>query len=202
MTRNRFGSGAFDLVGMAHQAMIDNGFEPDMPRSVLDELQLLQMKPPPGALDASTQDLRSLLWSSIDDRKSRDLDQVEYAESLPGGDVRLLVGIADVDALVRKGSAIDALAAANCTSVYTGVRTFHMLPEELSTDLTSLNDGAVKSFDVYPALVHNFAKLSYEGVGAWLDGKAPVPPEVATVPKMEEQIRLQFAAAQGLRQLR
>src|SRR6266404_9270022 len=132
MTRNRFGSGAFDLVGMAHQAMIDNGFEPDMPRSVLDELQLLQMKPRPGALDASTQDLRSLLWSSIDGRKSRDLDQVEYAETLPSGDIRLLIGIADVDAIVSKGSAIDKRAEQNCTSVYTGVKTFAMLPEELS----------------------------------------------------------------------
>jgi VacB/RNase II family 3'-5' exoribonuclease len=215
MTNNRAAFDQPDLEEIAHRTMIEAGFVPDLPPAVLAELRTLDPKP---AELPATRDLRTLLWSSIDDRKSRDLDQVEYAESLPGGDVRLLVGIADVDALVRKGSAIDALAAANCTSVYTGVRTFHMLPEELSTDLTSLNggadrssivtemvvhkDGAVKSFDVYPALVHNFAKLSYEGVGVWLDGKAPVPPEVAMVPKMEDQIRLQFAAAQGLRQLR
>src|SRR6267378_2835147 len=107
MTRNHFGSGSLDLVRIAHRAMIDNGFEPDLPPSVLDELQLLPTKPRPDALDTVTQDLRSLLWSSIDDRKSRDLDQVEYAEKLPNGDVRVLVGIADVDALVAKGSATD-----------------------------------------------------------------------------------------------
>ena len=198
--------------------MIDNGFEPDIPRSVLDELQSLQVKPGPEALKSSTQDLRSLLWSSIDDRKSRDLDQVEYAEKLPSGDVRVLVGIADVDASVQKGSAIDEHAAANCTSIYTGVKTFPMLPEELSTDKTSLmggadrssvvsemivaTDGTVKSSNVFPALVHNYAKLSYEAVGAWLDDKGAMPPEVASVPGMDAQIRLQFEAAQRLRQLR
>src|SRR5258706_14731926 len=128
MTRNHFGSGPLDLVGIAHRAMIDNGFEPDLPRAVLDELQSLTMKPPAEALETLTQDLRSLLWSSIDDRKSRDLDQVEYAEKLPGGDVRVLVGIADVDALVKKDSAIDKHAAANCTSSYTSVKTFALLP--------------------------------------------------------------------------
>ncbi len=215
MTRNHFGAGSFDLIGIARRAMIDNGFEPDMPRPVLDELQSLQMKPRPDVLDSSTRDLRSLLWSSIDDRKSRDLDQVEYAEKLPSGDIRVLVGIADVDALVKKGSAIDEHAAANCMSIYTGVKTFPMLPEELSTDKTSLmggadrrsvvsemiieSDGAVKSGNVFPALLHNYAKLSYEAVGAWLDDKGPMPPEVAG---LDAQIRLQFEAAQHLRQLR
>ncbi|HMJ26771.1 MAG TPA: RNB domain-containing ribonuclease [Pyrinomonadaceae bacterium] len=214
MTRNQ----SLDLTAIAHQAMVENGFEPDIPRPVLDELQSLQPKPQPDALASATQDLRSLLWSSIDDRKSRDLDQVEYAEHMSGGDIRVLVGIANVDALVRKGSAIDSHAAANGTSVYTGVRTFPMLPEELSTDKTSLvggadrsslvnemivaSDGTVKSSKVFPALLHNFAKLSYEAVGAWLDGQAPVPPEVARVPGMEAQIRLQLDAAQHLRQLR
>src|SRR6266436_1236012 len=218
MTRNHFSPGALDLTAIARQSMIDNGFEPDVPRSVLDELQSLQIKPPPEALDASTQDLRSLLWSSIDDRKSRDLDQVEYAETLAGGEIRVLVGIANVDALVHKGSAIDEHAAANCTSVYTGVKSFPMLPEELSTDKTSLmggadrssivsemiigSDGAVKSSRVFPALLHNYAKLSYEAVGTWLDDKGPIPPEVASVPGMDSQIRLQFEAAQLLRQLR
>ena len=218
MTRNHFGSGSIDLVGIAHRAMIDNGFEPDLPPAVLDELQSLSMKPPTEALETLTQDLRSLLWSSIDDRKSRDLDQVEYAEKLPGGDVRVLVGIADVDALVKKGSAIDKHAAANCASIYTGVKTFPMLPEELSTDKTSLmggadrssivnemivgSDGAVKSSNVFPALLHNYAKLSYEAVGAWLDDQGPMPPEVAAVPGMDAQIHLQFEAAQQLRELR
>src|SRR6266436_7226457 len=218
MTRNHFGSGSVDLTAIARRTMIENGFEPDIPRSVLDELQSLQVKPGPEALKSSTQDLRSLLWSSIDDRKSRDLDQVEYAEKLPSGDVRVLVGIADVDASVRKGSAIDEHAAANCTSIYTGVKTFPMLPEELSTDKTSLrggadrssvvsemivaSDGTVKSSNVFPALVHNYAKLSYEAVGAWLDHQGAMPPEVASVPGMDAQIRLQFEAAQHLRQLR
>src|SRR5258706_4285009 len=218
MTRNHLGSGSVDLTAIARRTMIENGFEPDLPPSVLDELQLLPTIPRPDTLDIVIQDLRSLLWSSIDDRKSRDLDQVEYAEKLPGGDVRVLVGIADVDALVKKGSAIDEHAAANCTSIYTGVKTFPMLPEELSTDKTSLmggadrssvvsemivaTDGTVKSSNVFPALVHNYAKLSYEAVGAWLDHKGTIPAEVASVPGMDAQIRLQFEAAQGLRQLR
>jgi exoribonuclease-2 len=218
MTRNHFTSGSIDLVGIARRAMIDNGFEPDLPPAVLNELQSLSMIPPAETLKNLTQDLRSLLWSSIDDRKSRDLDQVEYAEKLPSGDIRVRVGIADVDALVKKGSAIDEHAAANCTSIYTGVKTFPMLPEELSTDKTSLmggadrssivsemiigSDGTVKSSNVFPALLHNYAKLSYEAVGTWLDDQGPMPPEVAAVPRMDAQIRLQFEAAQQLRELR
>ena len=198
--------------------MIDAGFVPDTPPSVLAELRSLESTPQTAQAVSSARDLRSLLWSSIDDRKSRDLDQVEYAERLPNDDIRVLVGIADVDALVPKGSAIDAHAAENGTSVYTGVRTFPMLPEQLSTDLTSLvggadrasivtemivaPDGTVKSTDVYSALLHNYAKLSYEAVGAWLDDKGPAPTEFAGVPNMDTQIRLQFEAAQNLRSLR
>src|SRR5213082_533346 len=209
---------SIDLSAIAHQAMIDAGFVPDVPHSVLAELQSLASKPPAAVADSGTRDLRPLLWSSIDDRKSRDLDQVEYAERLPNGDIRVQVGIANVDALVDKGSAIDAHAAENGTSVYTGVKTFPMLPEQLSTDMTSLvggadrssivtemivaSDGTVKSTDVYPALLHNYAKLSYEAVGAWLDNTGPIPPEVASVPKMDAQIRLQFEAAEHLRELR
>lgn len=209
---------SLDLSAIAHQAMIDAGFVPDVPHSVLAELQSLESKPRTAVADSSTRDLRSLLWSSIDDRKSRDLDQVEYAERLPNGDIRVRVGIANVDALVQKGSAIDAHAAENGTSVYTGVRTFPMLPEQLSTDMTSLVGGAdrssivtelivtpagaVTSTDVYPSLLHNYAKLSYEAVGAWLDNTGPIPPEVANVPGMDAQIRLQFEAAQHLRELR
>jgi exoribonuclease-2 len=218
MTHHRFASDALDLGAIAHQSMIDAGFMPDAPPAVLSELRTLDQQSAPAVEGPAKRDLKTLLWSSIDDRKSRDLDQVEYAETLANGDVRVLVGIADVDALVRKGSAIDTLAGQNCTSVYTGVRTFPMLPDELSTDLTSLvggadrsaivtemvvdKGGAVKSFDVYPAWLHNYAKLSYEAVGAWLDNNGPMPPEVTAVPRMEEQIRLQLAAAQHLRQLR
>ncbi len=151
--------------------------------------------------NSATQDLRKLLWSSIDDKKTRDLDQVEYAEIVSGGDTRLLVGIADVDALVSKGSATDTHAATNCTSVYTGVKTYPMLPEELSTDLTSLvegedrlavvtemvlaPDGSVMKTNFYRALVKNQAKLAYEEIGAWLDGKTGVPESVSKVPGME-----------------
>src|SRR5205823_1234540 len=216
--KNQSHMDSINLSAIAHQAMIDAGFVPDVPHSVLDELQSLKSKPPKAVADSATRDLRSLLWSSIDDRKSRDLDQVEYAERLPNGDICVRVGIADVDALVQKGSAIDSHAAENGTSVYTGVRTFPMLPEQLSTDMTSLvggadrssivteviigSEGTVKSTDVYPALLHNYAKLSYEAVGAWLDNTGPMPPEVSNVPKMDAQIRLQFEAAQHLRKLR
>lgn len=216
--KNQSRMDSLDLTAIAHQAMIDAGFVPDVPPSVLAELGSLESQAQTAVASPATRDLRSLLWSSIDDRKSRDLDQVEYAERLPNGDVCVRVGIANVDALVRRGSAIDAHAAENGTSVYTGVRTFPMLPEQLSTDMTSLvggadrssivtevvvtSDGTVKSTDVYPALLHNYAKLSYEAVGAWLDNTAPIPPEVANVPKMDAQIRLQFEAAQHLRALR
>ncbi len=209
---------SLDLSAIAHQAMIEAGFVPDVPPSVLAELGSLESHRQAVVAGSSARDLRSLLWSSIDDRKSRDLDQVEYAERLPNGDIRVQVGIADVDALVQKGSAIDADAGENGTSVYTGIRTFPMLPEQLSTDMTSLvggadrssivtemivaPDGTVKSTDVYPALLHNYAKLSYEAVGAWLDNTGPIPPEVASVPKMDAQIRLQLEAAQHLRELR
>jgi VacB/RNase II family 3'-5' exoribonuclease len=216
--KNQSHMDSLDLPAIAHQAMIDAGFVPDVPRAVFDELQSLESKPQPSVENSSTRDLRSLLWSSIDDRKSRDLDQVEYAERLPNGDICVRVGIANVDALVPKGSATDAHAAENGTSVYTGVRTFPMLPEQLSTDMTSLvggadrssivtevivaPDGTVRSTDVYPALLHNYAKLSYEAVGAWLDNAGQIPPEVAGVPKMDAQIRLQAEAAQHLRELR
>ena len=211
---------SIDLSAIAHQAMLDAGFAPDMPQSVTTELQGLKADEQ-NLADSSVRDLRSLLWSSIDDAKSRDLDQVEYVERLPDSlnrGVRVLIGIADVDARVRQGSAIDAHAAANTTSVYTGVRTFPMLPEELSTDLTSLvggadrtsivtemlvgTDGTVQQTQIYQARLHNYAKLSYEAVGGWLDGRRELPPEVAAVPNMEAQIRLQFEAAGHLRELR
>src|SRR5882762_5011170 len=136
MTRNASHSHSVDLFAIAHESMIEAGFVPDVPGAVVSEVRSI-VAAPESARDESVKDLRELLWSSIDDARSRDLDQVEYAEALAGGDTRLLVGIADVDALVSQGSAIDEHAAAHCTSVYTGVRTYPMLPEELSTDLTS-----------------------------------------------------------------
>lgn len=172
-----------NLYAIARQTMVDAGFEPDFNNGVQDEVRAASAKARNLAADSTIKDLRDLLWSSIDNTESRDLDQVEFAETLPSGDIRLLVGIADVDGVVAKGSAIDKHAEQNCTSVYTGVKTFSMLPEELSTDLTSLvanedrraivtelvvaRDGTVKTTDIYPAKLRNHAKLSYEIIGAW-----------------------------------
>ena len=172
----------------------------------------------PKADGPSVRDLRSLLWSSIDNDSSRDLDQVEYVEELPGGAVRLLIGIADVDGAVPKNSATDRQAGMETTSVYTGVTTFPMLPDELSTDLTSLleaqdrlalvtemhllESGEMDGYSVYPAWPRNRAKLAYRSTGAWLEGTGPMPPAVATVPGMEAQLRLQQQTSGILRGLR
>ncbi len=198
--------------------MVDAGFEPDFNNAVQNEVRVASAKARDLAGDSTIKDLRDLLWSSIDNTESRDLDQVEYAEPLPSGDIRLLVGIADVDAVVAKGSAIDKHARQNCTSVYTGVKTFSMLPEELSTDLTSLvanedrrgivtemvvaADGTVKTTDIYPAKLRNHAKLSYEIIGAWLDGESAVPDVVRSVAGLEEQLKLQHATSEHLGELR
>jgi len=218
MTKNTSHSDSVDLFGIAHRAMIEAGFVPDFPAAVNKEIQAIIAEPAPGASATAARDLRTLLWSSIDDSKSRDLDQVEYAEALANGDSRILVGIADVDARVAKGSAIDEHARANGTSVYAGVKTFPMLPEELSTNLTSLNadedrlavvtemvvasDGTVQNTDIYLASLRNHAKLSYEAVGAWLDEKAELPASVKTVPGLEAQIQLQSETAKRLGEFR
>jgi exoribonuclease-2 len=197
--------------------MLEAGFLPDFPADVLRETQLL--KPgTPGNIGPSVRDLRALLWSSIDNDSSRDLDQVEYVEKLPGGETRLLVGIADVDGSVPKGTATDRQAATESTSVYTGVTIFPMLPGELSTDLTSLLDaqdrlsliiemrvadsGEVDGHEVYPAWLRNSAKLAYSSTGAWLEGRGPMPPAVAGTPGMESQLRLQQETSERLRGLR
>jgi VacB/RNase II family 3'-5' exoribonuclease len=205
-----------DLLEIARETMRSNGFDPDVPAAVETALQHLDE---PATISKSTaRDLRQLLWSSIDNLSSRDLDQVEYVEQLPNDIIRVLVGIADVDAFVAHDSAIDAYAFVNTTSVYTGVATFPMLPEELSTDKTSLlegqdrlaiviefhvaADGSAKTQDVYPALVRNYSKMSYEVIGEWLDNNTAAPTEVARIPKLEEQVRLQFVAAHRLREVR
>jgi exoribonuclease-2 len=209
---------SLDLIAMAHQAMIDAGFVPDEPQSVEVELKLIESTPQAALSGDPIRDLRALLWSSIDDRQSRDLDQVEYVERRPPGAIRLLVGIADVDALVKPGSQIDSHAEDNATSVYTGVKTFPMLPEELSTDRTSLvgdadrsaivievvvaTDGSVETSNVFRAMVHNYAKLSYEAIGSWLDSNGEVPAAIANAPAMQEQIRLQLETSMRLRELR
>ncbi len=163
-------------------------------------------------------DLRGRLWCSIDNDDSRDLDQLSVAEELPGGAVRVLVAVADVDALVHRGSALDAHARTNTTSVYTAAEIFPMLPLRLSTDLTSLGadedrlamivemtvgeDGAVGDSAVYHAWVRNRAKLAYNAVGAWIEGRGAEPAGVAAVAGMDAQLRLQDGAAQRLRKLR
>jgi exoribonuclease-2 len=206
-----------DLKARAHQAMLEAGFRPDFPADVLHEVQLLKQSAPKDNGPA-VRDLRSLLWSSIDNDSSRDLDQVEYVEKLPDGATRLLIGIADVDASVPKGSATDGQAAAETTSVYTGVTTFPMLPGELSTDLTSLLDaqdrlslviemriadsGEVNGPEVYPAKLRNCAKLAYSSTGAWLEGRGPIPPSVSSMPGMEAQLHLQLEISETLRGLR
>jgi exoribonuclease II len=160
-------------------------------------------------------DLRGLLWSSIDNDTSRDLDQLEVAEQLPDGTMKILVAIADVDAFVPKGSPIDQQAAEQTTTVYTGIRTFPMLPEPLSTATTSLQEGAnklavviefvvgtdghIQSSTVYRGVVRNTGQLTYNAVGAWLEDRGPAPPKVAVSPDLQAQLRLQDAAAQALR---
>src|SRR6476469_4694462 len=168
------------LFSAAVNAMKKNGFEPEFSRAVMEEVRSLH-EPSEDPLPAGTTDLRTLNWSSVDNRESLDLDQIEVAERLADGSIRIRIGVADVDALVKLGSAADEHAATNTTSVYTGVAVFPMLPDRLCTDLTSLNQGEdrlalVIQFDVgpgggignaavYRALVHNRAKLTYDGVG-------------------------------------
>jgi exoribonuclease-2 len=198
--------------------MAEAGFEADFPPAALREARGAEHAPAPAPTDG-VRDLRDLLWSSIDNDDSMDLDQIEVAEALPNGNIRLLVGIADVDAFVHKGSAVDQHARTNTTSIYLGVETFSMLPEALSHDATSLlptgdrqaivtdlvvdEDGAVVSSDRYPALVRNKAKLVYDSIGHWLDDPhfAP-PPEVQAVPGLADQLRLQSEATERLRALR
>ena len=195
--------------------MRENGFEPVIPPAVLQEIDALQRHPPEASLSPGVKDLRDRLWSSIDNDESRDLDQIEFAESLGDGRTRVSVGIADVDQFVQKGSAIDAYAASETTSVYTGVRTFPMLPPELSTAATSLNeggervamvtefvvssDGLVSDGVVYRALVRNHARLTYNAVGAWLEGRGAAPASIAASAELAAQVKLQDTIAQTLR---
>src|ERR1700704_2334444 len=206
-----------NLRGAAVAAMVKNGFEPEFSPEVMREVRSLD-DPSDNPLPADTRDLRSLAWSSIDNRESKDLDQIEVAERLNNGSIRIRIGVADVETLVPLGSPADEHAARNTTSVYTGVAVFPMLPDRLSTNLTSLNegedrlavvvefdvagDGAISNTSVYRAMVHNKAKLTYEGVGLWLEGKAPEPAAIAASSELHEQIRIQDEAAQRLRKAR
>jgi VacB/RNase II family 3'-5' exoribonuclease len=204
--------GRVDLFAAAHQEMIDKGFDPDFSPAVARQVAALKTLPPVNS-GGDVRDLRSLLWSSIDNDTSRDLDQAEAAQR-DGAAIRVLIAIADVDADVPIGSPIDQHAAAQTTSVYTGIRTFSMLPEELSTDLTSLNqdadrlavvvdmlvapDGSISSESIYRALVRNKAQLAYNGVGAWLEGRSAAPAKVAASPDLAGQLKSQDGAARNL----
>jgi exoribonuclease II len=201
------------LERIARDAMVTYGLEPDFPAAALDQLAHL------GSVKAGDPvDLRALPWSSIDNDDSRDLDQLEVCVEKPGAPTRVLIAIADVDVLVPKDSPLDRHAALNTTSVYTPAIVFPMLPPELSTDRTSLNQdqdraamvadmtiddtGSVVTSDIYRALVRNKAQLTYNAIAAWLEGTGPAPAALARVPGLDAQVRLQDAIAGRLRERR
>jgi len=198
--------------------MLAAGFEPNFPPATQQQLADIAAHPPQLTPSAKVPDLRNLLWSSIDNDTSKDLDQIEVAERLPNGDIKILIGIADVDAFVPKDTPIDQHAARETTSVYTGVSIFPMLPNALSTGASSLlpdvdrpavvtefvvnASGAIGSSNVYRAIVRNKAQLTYNAVGAWLEATAAAPPKVAASPDLQAQLKLQDEAAQALKKLR
>ena len=210
------------LEDIAYRAMLERGLLPDFSSAALAELDSLE----PGELVKGKQvtdqgemrDLRGLLWASIDNDDSRDIDQLSVAVPLADGKVHILVAIADVDGMVKDGSAIDVHARHNTTSVYTAARIFPMLPEQLSTGLTSLNldadrialvidmvmavDGSLQGSDIYHAVVRNRAKLAYTSVAAWLDGNSGIPGGIATVDGLAENLRLQDEVAQRMKDFR
>jgi len=198
--------------------MLARGFEPNFSPATQQQLADIKTHPPQLTSSPEVRDLRDLLWSSIDNDTSKDLDQIEVAERSPNGDVKVMIGIADVDAFVAKDSPIDQHAERETTSVYTGVTIFPMLPNELSTGASSLlpdvdrpavvtelvvsASGSVSSSNVYRALVRNKAQLTYNAVGTWLEGTAAAPPKVAASLALQAQLKLQDQAAQALRKLR
>ena len=209
---------SLNLQAMARQLMLARGFEPDFPPETRQQLAEIHDHPPQLTPSDNVRDLRGLLWSSIDNDTSRDLDQIEVAERMANGGVKVMVGIADVDAFVAKDSPIDIHAAKETTTVYTGICNFSMLPEELSTDASSLlenadrpavviefviaADGSLDSSNVYRAIVRNKAQLTYGAVGAWLEGTAAAPPKVAASSELQAQLKLQDEVAQALKKLR
>jgi exoribonuclease-2 len=204
------------LAEIARDAMVERGLEPDFGRDVKQQVDALHG--PAREEDPAIRDMRDLAWCSIDNDDSRDLDQLTWAETLDDGNVRIYIAVADVDALVKKDSPVDRHARHNTTSVYTAARIFPMLPEKLSTDLTSLNegedriamviemtvrdDGDSTQGEIYRALVHNKAKLAYNRVAAWLDGEEDAPEKVNAVRGLDETLRLQDKTADAMRELR
>ena len=203
------------LQQIAHRAMLERGLFPDFSEDAV--AQLAAIKAPAAADNGLFHDLRHLLWASIDNDDSLDLDQLTVAEALPGDSIKILVAVADVDALVRKGTAIDYHASHNTTSVYTAARIFPMLPDKLSTNFTSLNfneerlamviemviaaDGSVHDSAIYRARVFNHAKLAYHGIGAWLEG-GNAPEALKAAAGLDENLRTQDVAAQRMKALR
>lgn len=204
------------LQKIAHRAMIERGLFPDFSSEALTELD--RINGPATRTEEPIRDLRNLPWCSIDNDDSRDLDQLTVAEAMPKGSVKVRVAIADVDAIVKKGSAIDDHARQNTTSVYTAAQTFPMLPEKLSTDFTSLNsgtdrlaiviemmiaeDGLLQTSEIYGATVHNHAKLAYNSVAAWLEGNGPMPEGIVAVEGLNENLRIQDKVAQKMKAFR
>jgi len=205
-----------NLKAIARRVMVERGLLPEFSDAVKREVE--NIRSPAIKNDSQIRDLRGLLWASIDNDDSEDLDQITVAEPLSGGAVKILVAIADVDAIVKKETAIDGHAKYNTTSVYTAAQIFPMLPERLSTDLSSLRQGeerlaivvesvigeecSIVNWDLYRAVVCNHAKLTYHGVGAWLEGGGPVPERVAALHGLDQQIRIQDEVAQRLKNLR
>jgi exoribonuclease II len=208
-------NGSNNLHEIARRAMMARGLEPDFPANAIDQLQRIQS---PARETHSVRDLRDRLWCSIDNDTSMDLDQLTVAEMLASGVVKIFVAIADVDAIVERGSPIDRHAQTNTTSVYTAAQIFPMLPEKLSTNLTSLAenedrlamvvemdiaaDGSIQDSAIYRATVHNHAKLAYRSVAAWLDGHGPIPDRIAKIAGMDEQLRLQDGIAHVMKAIR
>jgi exoribonuclease-2 len=204
------------LKNIAHRAMLERDLLPDFSDEALAELEQLK---PTVTLDGSTvRENQELPWASIDNDDSRDLDQLTVAEAMPEGDIKILVAIADVDSFIQDGSALDEHARHNTTSVYTAAEIFPMLPEKVSTDVTSLNfnenrlaivvemvvgtDGSLQKSSIYRAWVNNHAKLAYNSVAAWLDGKGAMPKEIAEVEDLAENIQLQDRVAQKMKDFR
>ncbi len=204
-----------DLAQLADQIMREKGLQPEFSKEEMEELSHINA---PASASPKHTDLRNLLWCSIDNDDSKDLDQLTYAEKASDQSTTLWVAVADVDALVHKDSPIDLHAQINTTSVYTPGKIFPMLPEKLSTNLTSLNekedrismvvkmklnsDGEIEESSIFPALVHNYAQLAYNAIGDWLEGKGAIPEKAKQVPGLEKALQVQHEAAQSLKKRR
>jgi VacB/RNase II family 3'-5' exoribonuclease len=209
------GHNHIDFNSLARQSLTAHGFSPDFGPAVEQQLSELRSHPPGLSAAGDVRDMRSLLWSSIDNDTSRDLDQIEYVEQQTSGEIRVMIGVADVDSYVAKGSPIDQHANEQTSTLYTGVAIFPMIPEELSTGKTSLlegqdrlavvvqydvnSDGRLGATSIYRAIVNNKAQLAYPSIGAWLEGRGDAPPKVAGSQELQAQLKLQDKAAQCLR---